>query len=335
MVIMKNVKKQQKITKIFRKGLSVPKLPKETEDFDAVQEEISKLEQQLKEKQDELFQLQRNSYRRKASPPAKNQPELFIRPQKIMLTNSVDSLKRELELVSMLSSMEVQSYVANDHCTIVYHMQHDSKNEIKHGLRIETKSGVNEVSKFSLPLGFNFDAVMEDFNNIMMPDCLGAIRKALVAYYDRLGQYEALKKLLNVEAELFKKIDGSHIEITFLAKSGQEEDDEPINVVLMLDYRVYDVRPKTFTFREIDLPEGAVEALREQCMVFKRKPLRKAFKEAFVDGIGPYKLVHQVGVRPPPQRRAHKRSRPHTQRYNNNDDTFRPEECSDEDDDDK
>lgn len=53
--------------------------------------------------------------------------------------------------------------------------------------------GVNEVSKSSLPLGFNLEAVMQDFDNIMLPECLGAIRKALVAYYNRLEQFEALK----------------------------------------------------------------------------------------------------------------------------------------------
>lgn len=34
---------------------------------------------------------------------------------------------------------------------------------------------------------------MQDYDNIMHPDCLGAIRKALVAYYNRLEQFEALK----------------------------------------------------------------------------------------------------------------------------------------------
>ncbi|XP_059049254.1 uncharacterized protein LOC131844390 [Achroia grisella] len=327
MVIKKTIKKQQKITKIFRKGLSVPK---QADDCEEDREEVSKLEQKLKEKQDELFQLQRNSYRCKALSPTESKSEPFVRPQKIILTNSVTSLKRDLELMSMLSSMEVQSYAAKDHCSIVYHMQHDAENEIKHGLRIETNSGKNEVSKFSLPLGFNYDGVMEDFDNIMMPDCLGAIRKALVAYYDRLEQYDALKRLLTVEAELFKKLDGSHIEITFLVKSDEEED-EQISVVLMLDYRVYDIRPKTFNIREIDLPDGAADALKEQCMVFKRKPLRKAFKEAFLDGVGQYKLVRQVCTAPEGPRHAHKR-RPQT--HYNNDDTFRPEECSDHSDDD-
>ncbi|XP_053601121.1 uncharacterized protein LOC128669914 [Plodia interpunctella] len=319
-----NFKKQQKITKLFRKGIST----RPVEDHDEIQEELKQLERQLKEKQDELFQLQRNSYRCKAS-PVKKTAESFISPQKIVLNNSVEGMKRELALMSMLTGMEVQSYAVDDHCCIVYHMQHDTKHEVKHGLRIETKSGINEISKSSLPLGFNFNAVMEDFENIMMPDCLGAIRKALQAYYSRLDQFEALKKFVNTDAQLFKILDGSHIEISFLAQNDVEEDEEPVSVVLMLDYRVYDIRPKTFTFKELDLPEGAAVALAEQCTMFKRKPLHKAFKEAFVDGVGPYKMINQAGARESQRRRPQKRW-PRAHQHYNNDDTFRPEECSDQ-----
>ncbi|KAF9797875.1 hypothetical protein SFRURICE_002196 [Spodoptera frugiperda] len=315
--------KQLKITKLFRKGAS--KVP---EDCDELQEEIQRLELQLKEKQDELFQLQRNSYRRKASPP-KKKAEPFVRPQKIVLSNAVDRLKMDLELMSVLSGIEVQSYVLQDHCCIVYHMQHDTPHQVKHGLRIELKNGVNEVSKSSLPLGLNLEAVMQDFDNIMLPECLGAIRKALVAYYNRLEQFEALKKMLNIEGELFKILDGSHMEISFVAQSDMDEDAEPFDIVLMLDYRVYDIRPKQFAFKEIDLPEGASEVLRQQCAPFKRKPLHKAFRETFIDGVGPYKLVEQFGGRPVemPKRRQ-KRFRPRHRQDYNNDDTFRPEECS-------
>ncbi|XP_075980475.1 uncharacterized protein LOC142979451 [Anticarsia gemmatalis] len=313
--------KQLKITKLFRKGAT--KLP---EDCDELQEEIQQLEQRLREKQDELFQLQRNSYRHKPSPP-KKKTDHFVRPQKIVLSNAVDSLRTDMELMSVLSGIEVQSYVLEDHCCITYLMQHDSEHQVKHGLRIELKGGLNEVSKSSLPLGFNLNAVMEDYDNIMVPECLGAIRKALVAYYDRLEQFEALKKLLNIEAQLFKILDGSHMQITFVAKSEVDEDIEPFDVVLMLDYRVYDIRPKQFSFKEIDLPEGAAELLREQCALFKRKPLHKAFKEVFISGVGPYKLVEQVGTRPTEQpRRRNKRFKP---KHNyNNDDTFQPEDCS-------
>lgn len=62
--------------------------------------------------------------------------------QKIILNNSVESLKRDLELISMLSGMEVQSYVANEHCCIVFHMQHDTRHEVKHGLKIDMNTGL-------------------------------------------------------------------------------------------------------------------------------------------------------------------------------------------------
>ncbi|CAB3221081.1 unnamed protein product [Arctia plantaginis] len=311
--------RQLKITKLFRKGAT--RVP---EDCDELQEEILRLEQSLREKQNELFQLQRNGYRHKSSAIDKK-ADTFIRPQKIVLSNAVDSLRTDLKLMSVLSGIEVQSYVLDDHCCITYLMQHDSEHQIKHGLRINLKGGANEVTQSSLPLGFNLNAVMEDFDNIMVPECLGAIRKALVAYYDRLEQFEALKKMLNIEAQLFKILDGSHMQITFVAKNETDEDVEPFDVVLMLDYRVYDIRPKQFSFKEIDLPEGAADLLREQCILFKRKTLHKAFKEAFITGVGHFKLVEQVGSRPAEPRRRARRPRP--QHYNN-DDTFQPEDCS-------
>nr|XP_026484498.1 uncharacterized protein LOC113392332 [Vanessa tameamea] len=319
--------KQMKITKLFKKGAT-----KIAEDNTELRDEIKELENKLKEKHNELFQIQRNKIRKKVSPINKKK-DTFIRPQKIVLSNSVESLKRSLELISMLTGMEVQSYVADDHCCIVYHMQHSSGHLVKHGLRIDMSSDGNVVSKSSLPVGFNLKAVMEDFDNVMMPDCLGSIRKALVAYYDRLEQFEALKKLLNIEAEMFKILDGSHMEITFFAQS-QVEEEEQFSVTLILDYRVYDIRPKTYCFKEIDLPEGASEILKEQCLVFKRKALNKAFKETFMNDIGTYKLVQQLG----PRRSAHdvrktKRLRPNKHQYNN-DDTFLPEDCSDQGDDD-
>lgn len=51
------------------------------------------------------------------------------------------SLERNIELLSMLTGVEVQSYIANEHCCVVYHMQHKSENLIKHGLRIDMESG--------------------------------------------------------------------------------------------------------------------------------------------------------------------------------------------------
>ncbi|XP_026323492.1 uncharacterized protein LOC113232851 isoform X2 [Hyposmocoma kahamanoa] len=245
---MTNRKKQQKITTLFRKAAT--ELP---EECDGLREEIQHLEQQLREKQNELFQLQRNSYRHKQSPP-KKRTGTFVRPQKIVLNNSIETLKKDLELMSVLTGTEVQSYVVDDHCCIVFHMQHDTEHELKHGLRIDTKSGVNKVSACSLPLGFNLTAVLDDYENMMLPESLNAIRKALVAYYNRLEQFQNLKKLLNVEAELFKTLDGSHMEISFYAQAEDDSEDDPFSVVLMLTYRVYDIRPKTYNIKEIGDP---------------------------------------------------------------------------------
>ncbi|KAG6456922.1 uncharacterized protein LOC115447834 [Manduca sexta] len=320
--------KQLKITKLFRKGVS--RVP---EDVDDLQEEIEQLEQRLKERQDELFQMQRANLRRKIS-PIKKRAEPFVRPQKIVLTNAIEGLKNNLELTSMLTGVEVQSYEVGEHCCVLFHMQHDSPHELKHGLRIEMQRGANIVSKSSLPLGFNLSGVMEDYDNIMLPECLGSIRKALVAYYDRLQQFEALKKMLNIDAQLFKILDGSHIEITFAVQSNMEQEEDQINLVLLLDYKVYDIRPKQFAFKDIDLPESAILALKEQCTVFKRKPLRKAFKEAFLSDVGPYKLVQQVGADPEQRQQPRRLKRFRGNNYNyNNDDTFRPDDCSGDSDD--
>ncbi|XP_045760743.1 uncharacterized protein LOC123864391 [Maniola jurtina] len=318
-------KKQIKITKLFRKGAST----KQPEDCDELQQEVHALEQRLREKQNELFQIQRNNCRRKASPP-KQKEAAFVKPQKIVLTASVETLKRNIELMAMLTGVEVQSYVVDDYCCVLYHMQHSTGSLLTHGLRIDMHSEGNKVSKSTLPLGFNLKAVMGEFSNIMTPKCLGAVRKALVAYYDRLEQYEALKKLLNIEANLFKLLDGSHIEISFFAQSHTQEEDEHIQVTLILDYRVYDIRPKTYCFKENELPEDVSEVLRQQCAVFKKKPLRKAFKQAFMEDVGPYRLVQQLGPRSEEQQQKRpKRFRPNKNNYNN-DDTFLPEDCSDQ-----
>ncbi|XP_041973834.1 uncharacterized protein LOC121729399 [Aricia agestis] len=316
------MKKQPKITKMFRQA---PKKPS-TDDCDDLEEEVRQLELKLKETHNKLFQIQRNKYRQKVL-PSKKTDDSFVRPEKIFLTNSVESLKNELELMTMLSGVEVQSYVAGDHCCIVYHMQHGAATEVKHGLRIEMDSDKNTVTKSSLPVGFNFKAVMEDYKNILLPECLCSIRNGLVAYYDRLEQYDALKNLLNIEAELFKILDGSHIEVSFYVHNINEEEEEQIPVKLILDYRVYDIRPKTYSFEDTDLPDDMADTLKTQCVMFKKKPLQKAFKEAFMNGIGPFNLVQQLGVRQE-KLKTKKPSKPHTQ-YNN-DDTFRPEDCSDQ-----
>lgn len=56
------------------------------------------------------------------------------------MSNSVEVMKRKLELLTMLTGLEVQSFIKNDQCSIVFHMQHDAPNIIKHGLRIDMKS---------------------------------------------------------------------------------------------------------------------------------------------------------------------------------------------------
>lgn len=61
--------------------------------------------------------------------------------QKIILCNLVDSLKSELQLMSMLTGVEVQSYEVGGHCCVVFHLQHDAETEIKHGLRIDLDTG--------------------------------------------------------------------------------------------------------------------------------------------------------------------------------------------------
>ena len=54
------------------------------EECEDLQEEIQQLELRLKEKQDELFQLQRNSYRRTAS-PIKKMADSFVRPEVVII----------------------------------------------------------------------------------------------------------------------------------------------------------------------------------------------------------------------------------------------------------
>lgn len=43
-----------------------------------------------------------------------------------------------------------------------------------------------------------------------------------------------------------------------------------------------------------DLPEDTPAALRTQCAVFRKKPLQEAFKDAFMNGNGQYRLMQQV-----------------------------------------
>lgn len=50
------------------------------EDCDEIAEEVRQLEEKLREKQNELFQIQRSKCKQKVSPPKKNE-EIFVRPQ--------------------------------------------------------------------------------------------------------------------------------------------------------------------------------------------------------------------------------------------------------------
>lgn len=50
---------------------------------------------------------------------------------------------------------------------------------------------------------------------------------------------------------MFKVLDGSHIEISFYVQDTTEEVEDQFNVNLILDYRIYDIRPKTYYFKEI------------------------------------------------------------------------------------
>lgn len=61
------------------------------------------------------------------------------------------------------------------------------------------------MSTSSLPLGFNLSAVLDRFDNVMLPECLVAVRKALVAYYQRLEQFDYLKVWLNIETTYIAK----------------------------------------------------------------------------------------------------------------------------------
>lgn len=67
----------------------------------------------------------------------------------------------------------------------------------------------------------------------------------------KLLNAKILQKLLNVEAELFKTLDGSHMKISFCAQAEDGVEDDQFSVVLMLTYRVYDIRPNTYNIKEI------------------------------------------------------------------------------------
>ncbi|GBP66290.1 hypothetical protein EVAR_41085_1 [Eumeta japonica] len=280
---------------------------KTSEDCDDVMAEIQQLELNLKQSQIRLIQMQRNALKRKMNPPKKKDKE-FMRPQKIMVTSSIEHLKKKLDLYTMLTGMEVKSYIKNEHCCVVYHMQHSASHTVQHGLTINLENDDNSVSKYSLPIGFNYNAVMEDYDTVMTPECLRAVRKALVAYYDRLNQVNDLQKLLSSRISIFKIMDGSHLEISFTLHSMQNHD-EDVDVVLILDYRVYDIRPKNYSFGENDMAQETINALKEQSISFKRESLSDAFRKSFLEGQGPYMFLDEpdavqknVFKRPAPRR---------------------------------
>ncbi|XP_045514182.1 uncharacterized protein LOC123707923 [Pieris brassicae] len=312
--------RQLKIPNLIRKqGVSV------SDDCTEIQQRIKTLNEKLCGLQTQLFQIKRNSYKQTILPSKSLAANVvFSRPKNIVLTNSVGVMNRKLELLTVLTGLEVQSYSKNDHCCIVFHMQHDSYNVVKHGLRIEMKSGGNEVTDSSLPVGFNLNEIIDDYDSILKPEYLLSVHKALIAYYDRLQQYESLERLLSINGTLFKALDGSHIEVTFYMHS--DDDNLDVKVILILDYRVHDIRPKTYVIKT-DLPEEILETLQHHCLLFKKKPLKNAFRLIFMDD-GPWQLVNQMGIHKEHTAIRPKRFRPN--RNPNNDDTFRPEECSDQ-----
>ncbi|CAK1548735.1 unnamed protein product [Leptosia nina] len=302
---------------LFKKPKTIPA------DCEEIHNRIRAHEEQLEALQKELFQRQRISLKRKRAPLKQKQKHVFVKPRKIELNNSVQTLKRKIEGLTMLTGIEVQSFKKGDHCCIVYNMQQNSENQIKHGLRIEMKTGGNEVTESALPVGFNWNAVVDDYENMLKPEYLLAVQSALLAYYDRLEQFKELQNLLTVDGILFRNLDGSHIEATFSLQNA-EDDCVEIRVTLVLDYRVQDIRPKKFLF--IDLSEG-LESLQQQCVMLKKKPLHKAFKSTFINNTGLWKLVQQLKTTKTTPVRS---KRVHPNRNPNNDDTFHPDECSDQ-----
>ncbi|XP_050684733.1 uncharacterized protein LOC126979455 [Leptidea sinapis] len=317
-------RKQIKITKAFKKATTAIK-PQEPEEIDELQQEIEKLKEEVKLKKGLLFQYQRQA--NKSNAAALNLVEKYVRPKKIITTNSVASLENELELHCMLNGVEVQSFVKDDHCCVVYHIQHNMRHhQYKHGLRIDMSPSGKEITKMSLPEGFKLQAVLKDYDNIMHPDCLGAIRKALVAYYDRLEQYEGLKKQIELDANLFKTKDTTDVEITFAIRSHMDEPDKQIRVTLNLAYGIYDILPNNYSFigAVSDVGEDVLETLESQCLLLNKKRLDVAFHNTFIDGVGPYNMIQQMPLEQAP---LNHRPKKHN---NSNDNTFLPEACSDQ-----
>ncbi|XP_063621751.1 uncharacterized protein LOC134793971 [Cydia splendana] len=323
MTMSKVNKKQLKITKLFRKGNKRPRILKENDENSELQQEVAELERKLQEKQDYLFQIQRASYRHPVVVPIKTEDNDVANTKSIIVRNRIDGWQKTLDLTTMLTGMAVESY-GRDHCSVIFHMQLDRDVDVKHGVTISKVDGEHKITGCSLPLGFNLKSMLDGCNNEVSLKTFDVIRKALTAYYARLEQYEDLKVFLSVDASLFKLMDGTQMEITFVVRNELEEDSEATeSITFILHYTMYDIRPRDYSFKGLsDKPQ---ETLWEQFLLFKKYPLTKAFKLAFVDGEGSYKLVRHLDN--PLKESRRKRHRPANANHGN-DDTFHVEDCS-------
>lgn len=303
------------------------------EEIEDLEQKLKEMEMKVKEKQKELFELEKVKYRCKIK-VVKQEETPFVQLEEIALKNKIEKMEQNLEIMAILSGMEVVSFEKEDHLSIVFHVQHKTDNPIQHSIMIDMSKDEKPIVKASLPLGFNLSNVMRNFDSNVNVDFVKTMRESLDAYYNRLVQYQHLKTMLGNEAHFFKFSDTTHVEITFTVCNDRDPDEESIQVILVLDYMVNDIKPSSCYFKDTeDIPDYVREALEEQCKVFHVKPLYKAFKRAFITGVGQYKMVQQMFPTTPVARRRRRRPRAPQPRHCNNDDTFRPEDCSDTGDD--
>lgn len=323
--MLKVNKKQLKITKLFRKGNKRPRILKEKDENSELQQEVAELECKLREKQDYLFQIQRASYRHPVVVPKRTEDNDVANTKSIIVKNRIDEWQKTLDLAAMLTGMEVESY-GREHCSVIFHMQLDREVDIKHGVTISRVDGEHKITGCSLPLGFNLESMLDGCNDEVSFKTFDVIRKALTAYYARLEQYEDLKEFLSIDASLFKLMDGTQMEITFVVRDELEQDSEATeSITFILHYTMYDIRPRDYSFKGFsDKPQ---ETLQEQFLLFKKYPLTKAFKMAFIDGEGSYKLVRHHD-NPLNDSARRKRRRPPARANHANDDTFHVEDFS-------
>ncbi|XP_063532739.1 uncharacterized protein LOC134743263 [Cydia strobilella] len=327
MTMTKVNKKQLKITKLFRKGNKRPRILKENDENSELQQEVAELERKLQEKQNYLFQIQRASYRHPVVVPKRTEDNDVANTKSLIVKHHIDRWQKTLDVTTMLTGMVVESY-DRDHCSVIFHMQLDRDMDVKHGVTISEVDGEQKITGSSLPLGFNLKSMLDGCNNEISFKTFDVIRKALTAYYARLEQYEDLKVYLSVDASLFKLMDGTQMEFTFVVRNELEEDSEATeSITFILNYTMYDIRPRDYSFKGLsDKPQ---ETLWEQFLLFKKYPLTKAFKLAFIDDEGPYKLVRHVDSPLLESRRnCRKRHRRNANANHANDDTFHVEDCS-------